>query len=167
MEPLVDARSHISRISISQAESSAEIAIVRELFVEYAESLGFSLCFQNFESELAGLPGDYSPPNGRLLLARCGTESAGCVALHSLEPGICEIKRLYVRPQFRGTGVGKTLTNAVISEATSIGYKKVRLDTVEPKMKNAVGLYRALGFREIAPYRPNPIEGAMYMELEL
>ena len=87
--------------------------------------------------------------------------------MHRLEPGMCEIKRLYVRPQFRGTGLGKMLTNTVISEAKSIGYKKVRLDTVEPKMKNAVGLYRALGFREIAPYRPNPIEGAMYMELEL
>jgi ribosomal protein S18 acetylase RimI-like enzyme len=162
MEPVTHAR-----IVISQAESSAEIAIVRELFVEYAESLGFSLCFQNFDRELAGLPGDYTPPNGRLLLAKCGAESAGCVALHSLEPGVCEIKRLYIRPQFRGTGMGKMLTNTVISEAKAIGYKKVRLDTVEPKMKNAVGLYRALGFREIAPYRPNPIEGAMYMELEL
>jgi putative acetyltransferase len=162
MEPLID-----SRINITQADSSSEIAIVRELFVEYAESLGFSLCFQNFDRELAGLPGDYTPPHGRLLLARSGVASAGCVALHSLEPGICEIKRLYVRPQFRGTGLGKMLTDTVISEAKSIGYKKARLDTVEPKMKNAVGLYRALGFREIAPYRPNPIEGAMYMELEL
>ena len=167
MEPVIDARSNISRINISQAESPSEIAIVRELFVEYAESLGFSLCFQNFDRELAGLPGEYTPPQGRLLLARTDAASAGCVALHSLEPGICEIKRLYVRPQFRGTGLGKMLTNSVISEAKSIGYKKVRLDTVEPKMKNAVGLYRALGFREIAPYRPNPIEGAKYMELEL
>jgi putative acetyltransferase len=167
MEHVIDARSHISRINISQAESPSEIAIVRELFVEYAESLGFSLCFQNFDRELAELPGDYTPPHGRLFLARCGTESAGCVALHRLDAGICEIKRLYVRPQFRGTGLGKMLTNTVISEAKSVGYKKVRLDTVEPKMKNAVGLYRALGFREIGPYRPNPIEGAMYMELEL
>jgi putative acetyltransferase len=167
MEPAIDSRINISRMSISQVESSAEVAIVRKLFVEYAESLGFSLCFQNFDGELAGLPGDYSPPNGRLLLARCGDKSAGCVALHSLEPSICEIKRLYVRPQFRGTGLGKMLTSTVISEAKGIGYKKIRLDTVEPKMKNAVGLYRALGFREIGPYRPNPIEGAMYMELEL
>jgi ribosomal protein S18 acetylase RimI-like enzyme len=167
MEPLTNAWSHISQISISQAKSSSELAIVRELFVEYAESLGFSLCFQNFDSEVAGLPGDYTPPDGRLLLARYGPESAGCVGLHSLEPGIGEIKRLYVRPQFRGSGIGSMLTNTVISEAKSIGYKKVRLDTVEPKMKNAVGLYRALGFREIEPYRPNPIEGAMYMELDL
>ena len=172
MEPLVNARINssrigISQITISQTESPSEIAKVRELFVEYAESLGFSLCFQNFDRELAGLPGDYTPSQGRLLLALCGSEPAGCVALHSLEPGIGEIKRLYVRPQFRGSGIGKMLTNTVISEAKSIGYKKVRLDTVEPKMKNAVGLYRALGFREIEPYRPNPIEGAMYMELEL
>jgi putative acetyltransferase len=167
MKPLIDDRPHISRISIFQVESSSEIAIVRELFSEYAESLGFSLCFQNFDRELAGLPGDYIPPNGRLLLAISASEPAGCVALHRLEPGIGEIKRLYVRPRFRGTGLGKMLTNRVISEANSIGYKKVRLDTVEPKMKTAVAVYRALGFREIAPYRPNPIEGAMYMELEL
>jgi putative acetyltransferase len=162
MEPLID-----SPLKVTQAESSSEIALARELFVEYAESLGFSLCFQNFDRELAGLPGDYTPPHGRLLLARRGDESAGCVALHSLEPSVCEIKRLYVRPRFRASGIGRMLTNAVISEAKSIGYKKVRLDTVEPTMKNAVGLYRALGFHEIRPYRPNPIEGAMYMELEL
>jgi ribosomal protein S18 acetylase RimI-like enzyme len=155
------------KIFISQAESSSKIVQVRELFTEYAQSLGFSLCFQNFDSELAGLPGDYTPPEGRLLMATCGVEPAGCVALHRLGPGNCEMKRLYVRPQFRGTGLGKMLANAVISEARDIGYKKMRLDTVEPKMKNAVALYRTLGFREIAPYRPNPIEGAMYMELEL
>jgi putative acetyltransferase len=167
MEPLIDDRPHLSRISIFQAESSSEIAVVRELFVEYAESLGFTLCFQNFDRELVELPGDYTPPAGRLLLVLSGSQPAGCVALHSLETGICEIKRLYVRPQFRGTGLGKMLTNTIISAAKGIGYKKVRLDTVEPKMKTAVGLYRALGFREIAPYRPNPIEGAMYMEMEL
>jgi putative acetyltransferase len=155
------------RVLISQAESDSEIAQVRELFMEYAESLGFSLCFQNFDRELAELPGEYAPPGGRLLLARYGAEPAGCVALRSLEPGICEMKRLYIRPQFRGRGLGKMLANTSISEAKKIGYKTLRLDTVEPKMKSAVALYRALGFREIAPYRPNPIEGAMYMELEL
>jgi putative acetyltransferase len=155
------------RVLISQAESDSEIAQVRELFLEYAESLGFSLCFQNFDRELAELPGEYAPPGGRLLLARYGAEPAGCVALRSLEPGICEMKRLYIRPQFRGRGLGKMLANTSISEAKKIGYKTLRLDTVEPKMKSAVALYRALGFREIAPYRPNPIEGAMYMELEL
>jgi putative acetyltransferase len=162
MEPVAN-----TRIVISQAESSAEIAMVRELFVEYGKSLGFSLCFQNFDRELAELPGDYAPLGGRLLLAKCGAKPAGCVALHSLEPEVCEMKRLYVRAQFRGTGLGRMLAKAVISEARCIGYKKMRLDTVEPRMKTAVRLYRALGFREIAPYRPNPIEGAMYMELEL
>ncbi|HEV7218366.1 MAG: GNAT family N-acetyltransferase [Terriglobales bacterium] len=162
-------------ILISAAESSLEIAQIRELFTEYAESLGFSLCFQDFDRELAGLPGDYAPPHGRLLIARRGAESAGCIALHpfghpfeqdGLEP-ICEMKRLYVRPQFRGSGLGRLLAERVIADAKSMGYRKMRLDTVEPKMKKAVALYRALGFREIGSYRPNPIEGAMYMELEL
>jgi putative acetyltransferase len=152
---------------LSVAESLLDITQVRELFAEYAKSIGFSLCFQDFDRELAGLPGDYRPPNGWLLLARYGAESAGCIALHGLEPGICEMKRLYVRPQFRGRALGRELAEAAIVDAKSIGYKKMRLDTVEPKMKNAVALYRALGFHEIAPYRLNPVEGAMYMELEL
>lgn len=139
----------------------------RELFLEYAESLGFSLCFQNFDQELAGLPGDYAPPEGRLLLAHYEDQLAGCVALHRLEPHICEMKRLYLRPQFRGKGVGLALVAAVIAEARQIGYARMLLDTVEPIMKNAVAMYRRFGFREIAPYRPNPIEGALYMELEL
>ena len=150
-----------------QAESSAHIAHARELFLEYAESLGFSLCFQSFDQELAGLPGDYAPPDGRLLLAECAGQQAGCVALHKLESGICEMKRLYLRPAFRGKGLGRMLAERIIAEARAIGYRRMRLDTVEPIMKNAVALYRQLGFREIAAYRSNPIAGAMYMELEL
>jgi ribosomal protein S18 acetylase RimI-like enzyme len=134
------------------------------LFQEYASSLGFNLCFQSFEQEVAGLPGDYAPPQGRLLLARLGGDLAGCVALHPLEPGICEMKRLYVRPQFRGQGLGKALLNAVLAEARAIGYQRIRLDTVEPIMQDAVRMYRAYGFFEIAPYRENPIPGALYME---
>jgi ribosomal protein S18 acetylase RimI-like enzyme len=111
------------------------------------------------------LPGDYAPPQGRLLLAKAGGDLAGCVALHPLEAGICEMKRLYVRPQFRGQGVGKALLNTVLAEAGAIGYQRMRLDTVEPIMQDAVRMYRAYGFREIAPYRSNPIEGALYMEL--
>jgi putative acetyltransferase len=150
-----------------QAESQAQIAAIRELFLEYAQSLSFSLCFQSFDKELAGLPGNYAPPDGRLLLATSQGQAAGCVALHRIEDGICEMKRLYVRPQFRGKGLGKALAERVINEARAIGYEKLRLDTVESEMGAAVAMYRQLGFRQIAPYRPNPIEGALYMELRL
>ena len=126
-----------------------------------------NLCFQNFEQELATLPGDYAPPHGHLLLAEYEGRLAGCVALHEWEPGICEMKRLYLRPSFRGKGLGRVLAEAIITEARNIGYQRMRLDTIEPIMKDAVEMYRKLGFREIAPYRPNPIAGAMYMELLL
>ena len=150
-----------------RAESPDQIAAIRELFLEYAQSLGFSLCFQSFDQELAALPGDYAPPDGRLVLATKNGQPAGCVALHKLAPGICEMKRLYVRTQFRGMGLGRELAEKIIGEARQLGYKKLRLDTVEPVMKTAVAMYRQLGFCEIAPYRQNPIEGALYMELEL
>jgi putative acetyltransferase len=155
------------RLSLQQAESPAQIAQAREFFLEYADSLGFSLCFQSFDQELAGLPGDYAPPDGRLLLAEYRGQPAGCVALHKLDSEICEMKRLYLRPQLRGRGVGRALAEAVIAEARAIGYRKMRLDTVEPAMPNAVAMYRRLGFVEIAPYRTNPIAGALYMELAL
>jgi len=154
-------------LSIIQAESPEQIAQARELFLEYAESLGFSLCFQNFDKELAELPGDYAPPDGRLLLADFDGQVAGCVALHKLEPETCEMKRLYLRPKFRGKGLGRVLAETVIAEARKIGYKRMRLDTVEPVMKDAVAMYRRLGFGEIAPYRPNPMPGTLYMELKL
>ncbi len=153
--------------SIAQAQSQPEIAQARELFLEYAKSLGFSLCFQNFDQELAGLPGDYAPPDGRLLLATSANAVAGCVALHKLQPEICEMKRLYLRPAFRGTGLGRTLAEYIIAEARKIGYKFMRLDTVQPVMKDAVALYRRLGFYEIRPYRVNPMPGTLYMELQL
>jgi GNAT superfamily N-acetyltransferase len=154
-------------MTLTQAESPAQIAQIRELFVEYGKSLGFSLCFQSFDKELAGLPGDYAPPLGRLFLAECAGQAVGCVALHPLEAGICEMKRLYLRPAYRGHGRGRQLAEAVINEAKAIGYKRMRLDTVEPVMKDAVAMYRRLGFREIAPYRPNPQPGTLYMELGL
>jgi putative acetyltransferase len=157
----------VRALSLVQAETPAQIAQARELFLEYAQSLGFSLCFQNFDQELASLPGDYAPPDGRLLLAEYEAQVAGCVALHKLEPGICEMKRLYLRPQFRGKGLGRALAERVITEARLIGYQRMRLDTVEPVMKDAVAMYRGLGFREIAPYCRNPIAGALYMELAL
>ena len=154
-------------LTIAQAQSTAQIAQVRELFLEYAKSLGFSLCFQSFDQELAGLPGDYAPPDGRLLLAEYAGQVAGCIALHPLEPGTCEMKRLYLRPAFRGKGLGRKLTERILHEARSIGYRRLRLDTVEPVMKDAVAMYRKLGFREIAPYRANPMEGTLYLELTL
>ena len=154
-------------LDLAQAESPAQLAQSRELFLEYAQSLGFSLCFQNFDKELAGLPGDYAPPEGRLLLAEFEGHFAGCVALHKLEDRICEMKRLYLRPQFRGKGLGRALADRIIDEARQIGYQRMRLDTVEPVMRDAVAMYRKIGFREIAPYCANPITGALYMELPL
>lgn len=163
----LSATSALNSFVLSQAETPLQLAQVRELFLEYAQSLGFSLCFQSFDQELANLPGDYTPPDGRLLLAEYDGLPAGCVALHKLEEAICEMKRLYLRPQFRGKGLGHALTDRVFREARQIGYQRMRLDTVEPVMKDAVGLYRKLGFREIAPYCANPIPGALYMELAL
>jgi len=165
--PASPATFEVKVLTFAQAESPEQIAQARELFLEYAQSLGFSLCFQNFDKELADLPGDYAPPAGRLFLAECKGKVAGCVALHKLEPGTCEMKRLYLRPQFRGKGVGRALAERIIDEARQIGYQRMRLDTVEPVMKDAVAMYRKLGFKEIAPYRANPMAGTIYMELEL
>jgi ribosomal protein S18 acetylase RimI-like enzyme len=125
------------------------------------------LCFQSFDEELKNLPGAYAAPSGRLLLAQYGEQAAGCVALRKLEANVCEMKRLYVRPAYRGTGLGRILVERVIAEARTIGYERMRLDTVASSMQDAIALYRKLGFREIAPYRDNPIEGALYMELLL
>jgi len=154
-------------ISFTQAETPNQIDQARELFLEYAQSLGFSLCFQNFDKELANLPGDYAPPDGCLLLAEYEGQLAGCIALHKLDAGICEMKRLYLRPQFRGKGLGRILANRILSEARQIGYQRMRLDTVGPVMKDAVAMYRKLGFKEIPAYRPNPNPGTLYMELLL
>jgi putative acetyltransferase len=157
----------VKGLAFKQAKTPAHISQARELFLEYAQSLGFSLCFQNFDKELATLPGDYAPPDGRLLLAEYKGQLAACVALHKLEDDICEMKRLYLRPQFRGKGLGRALADRIITEARQIGYRRMRLDTVEPVMKDAVAMYRRLGFQEIAPYCENPIAGALYMELLL
>jgi ribosomal protein S18 acetylase RimI-like enzyme len=161
------ANPQVEGLTICQAVSPMDLASTRELFLEYADSLGFSLCFQSFDQELAELPGDYAPPKGRLLLARYAGELAGCVALHPLEENVAEMKRLYVRPQYRGKRVGFALVQQLLAQARGAGYGSLRLDTVEPRMKEAVKMYRRLGFREIAPYRANPIAGALYMELAL
>jgi ribosomal protein S18 acetylase RimI-like enzyme len=148
------------------AETGAQVEEARGLFKEYAGTTGIDLCFQNFEQELASLPGDYAPPTGRLIVAYSDDDVAGCVALRKIDESLCEMKRLYVRSAFRGTGLGRTLAETVIHEASGIGYERMRLDTL-PVMGAAIALYRSLGFREIEPYRFNPIEGALYMELDL
>jgi ribosomal protein S18 acetylase RimI-like enzyme len=136
---------------------------VRALFLEYAAVLGFSLCFQGFDTELEGLPGKYAPPRGALLLA----PGEGCVGLRPIDERTAEMKRLYVRPVARGTGLGRRLALAILDEARQRGYERIVLDTIEGKMDSAIALYRALGFREIAPYYDNPIPHAIYLELAL
>lgn len=153
-------------LEIWPAVSADEIETARMLFREYADGLDVDLSFQNFDEELATLPGGYAPPDGRLMLAWHGAESAGCVALRRFAERIGEMKRLYVRLAWRGTGLGRALAEAVIAEARAAGYTTLRLDTL-PTMTTAQRLYRALGFREIAAYRANPVHGSSYMELSL
>ena len=154
-------------MELIHAQSSEEVSRARELFEEYAAWIGFSLCFQNFDKELAGLPGDYATPDGRLLLAAENDETVGCVALRKIGDGVCEMKRLYVRPKFRGKGLGRTLAEKIIEAAREIGYHRMRLDTLPGKMDQAIVMYRSLGFKNIEPYYNNPVEGAAFMELEL
>ena len=154
-------------ISMIIARSDDEIATTARLFREYEAWLGLDLCFQGFEAELATLPGKYSPPEGRLFLARSGTEAAGCVALRKLSDQVAEMKRLFVRDRFRGQRIGIGLIEAIIDSAREIGYQKLRLDTHPPKMRKAVDLYRSYGFVEIPPYYDNPHDDVLYMELDL
>jgi putative acetyltransferase len=155
------------QVELFQATLSEHIEQAHALFLEYGSSLGFSLCFQSFDEELKNLPGAYSPPSGRLLLARCGDHAGGCIALRKIEAGICEMKRLYVRPCDRGLGLGRMLVELLIAEARAIGYERMRLDTVGSAMRDAVALYRRMGFKDIKPYSKIPIESALWMELVL
>lgn len=153
-------------LAIDDAHAGADLEQARRLFEEYAASLGVSLDFQGFDAELAGLPGDYSPPAGCLLVARWHGEVAGCVALRKLDNDACEMKRLYTRAAFRGLKIGCALAQAVIARARASGYRRMRLDTL-PSMGSARALYASLGFVEIESYRYNPIEGSAFMELDL
>ncbi len=154
-------------LEIIQAATTAQIDTARTLFREYESRLGMDLCFQGFEAELVSLPGRYAEPGGRLLIARFDENIAGCVALRKIEDGICEMKRLYVRDDFRGLSIGPRLVNRVINDAKTIGYNKIRLDTYPPKMGNAVKLYESHGFYPIPPYYENPHEGVLFMECRL
>lgn len=153
-------------LRIFPAATKEYIEQFHQLFREYEKYLDIDLCFQDFETELANLPGPYAPPEGSMLLAEYDNKIAGCVTLKKIGEGICEMKRLYVRPEFRGRDIGRKLAQAIIKEARKIGYVKMRLDTLK-RLTEAISLYRSMGFKEIKPYVFNPLEDVVYMELEL
>jgi len=160
-------------VHIAPPQDAADLEAIGALFAEYARSLGFSLDYQGFDAELADLPGKYGPPGGALLLARVMGAAAGTVALRQLDDGICEMKRLYVRPQFRGQrtedghSIGRALAHRIVDTARQLGYRCLRLDTIGATMEPAVKLYRSMGFVDIAPYYQSPVPGTVYMELVL
>ncbi len=154
-------------IEIIRVETPEQIEETRQIFREYEVWLNLDLCFQGFEQELADLPGKYAPPEGRLFLALAAGKVAGSVALRKLEDGICEMKRLFVRDQFRGQKIGIGLLEKIIAEASEIGFSRLRLDTYPPKMGKAVQLYESYGFQQIEPYYHNPFGETLFMELEL
>ena len=151
---------------IVEATDPEEVAEVRALLLEYQASLDVDLAFQGFAGEVAALPGAYGPPSGRLLLARVGGAACGCIALQAIDSATCEMKRLYVRPACRGRGIGRLLVVRLLAEARTIGYRNVCLDTL-PSMTRAAAMYEEMGFREIAPYRHNPVRGTRFLSLSL
>lgn len=154
-------------IEILQAETADQIEETRKLFREYEKWLGLDLCFQGFEEELSCLPKKYAKPDGRLYLVLVNAKTAGCIALRKLERNVCEMKRLYVRDEFRGLGLGKKLVEKLIGEARLIGYEKMRLDTLPDKMSKAMKLYKSHGFAEIPSYYDNPYKETLFLELNL
>jgi len=153
-------------LEIAEVKQEEDLLEIKKLFEEYADSLEINLDFQDFEEELAGLPGEYAPPDGCLLIALWEAQVAGCVGLRKFSPSICEMKRLYSKPKFRRLGIGRGLCEAAIQKARIIGYERIRLDTL-PSMQRARALYVSLGFKEIEPYRFNPVEGTSFLELIL
>jgi len=153
-------------IDIIPASTDVQLATVRELFLEYADTLGFDLDFQNFDRDINELPGVYGPPEGRLFLATCDGEVAGCVGMKKLAEGVSEMKRLWVKPRFRGKKIGRMLVERLLEEARAAGYARMRLDTIET-MTEAMVLYKSLGFEKIEAYYDNPVEGATYFEKNL
>jgi GNAT superfamily N-acetyltransferase len=154
-------------IEIVQAETDDQIEAARKLFRAYEAWFGMNLCFQNFDEEVANLPSKYAAPDGRLFLAFVDEKIAGCIALRKLEDGVCEMKRLFVKDEFRGQKIGIALIEKLFEEAKNIGYAQIRLDTFPPKMSKAVKLYESYGFREIPPYYHNPYGETLFMELNL
>ena len=154
-------------VSIAEAVTADDIGHIRRLFRIYADWLNVDLCFQDFEDELATLPGKYAPPHGRLLLARVGGEVAGCVGLRPLEDGICEMKRLWVEPGFLGLGIGKRLAESIVDAGRKLGYETMRLDTMPERLKAAGHIYETLGFKAIPDYYHNPLDGVVMFELSL
>ena len=153
-------------MTITPALGAGDLAAIRSLFREYAATLDVDLDYQGFQHEVAALPGDYAPPRGCLLLATAAGDALACVGVRPLDQDVCEMKRLYVRPQARGTGLGRRLAVAAIDFGRGVGFRTMRLDTL-PSMTSAQALYRALGFRSIAPYRSSPVTGTLFMELDL
>ena len=156
----------MGNVHIEEVSSPADLRILRDLFAEYAAELDVDLRFQGFQAELDGLPGLYSPPKGRLLLARCDTQPAGCVALRPLTGLTCEMKRLFVRTTWRRRQVGRLLAQRLLNEARLIGFERMVLDTLA-HMTPAIRLYESLGFRRCPPYYPNPLPNPVYMDLKL
>jgi ribosomal protein S18 acetylase RimI-like enzyme len=153
-------------LNLIKAREEYQYKQVRELFLEYVDSLGIDLSFQNIYDELQNIPGEYAFPEGCIIMAMYDEQPAGCVALRKLDENTCEMKRLYVKPDFKGKGIGRSLASAIIVEAKNLGYRYIRLDTL-PTMEQAISLYGSLGFYNIEPYRYNPVEGTKYMELRL
>lgn len=153
-------------MTLVRVAGGPRLAIIRRLFREYQHDLGVDLCFQSFEEELASLPGRYGPPAGTILLALHRRRAAGCVALRDLGKGVCEMKRMFVRPRFRGLGLGRALAKAIVAEGRRLRYRTMKLDTV-PKLQAALSIYQDLGFRKTRPYCHNPLKGAIFLAKRL